>query len=274
MSAVDKMSYEPIVELAKKIISLSSISPDKSGTQDILIDRLKNKGFSIYSFEVNGFKNFWARLGSQSPLFVFSGHTDVVSGGDVERWHSPPFTPEVRDGLLFGRGAADMKGSIAAMVIAVENFLEERTKEIPFSIGFLITGDEEIAGAGAEAGLEYLEKQNQKIDFCLVGEPSSESHLGDTVKIGRRGSLHGTIESIGIQGHTGYPHLADNAVHRLLEPLLILTQKTWDEGGEFFQPSTFQLTSIDGGVAANVIPGAAKASFNFRFSIYTSQKKN
>lgn len=254
-----------VVDLAKKIISIASVSPDHSGVQDVLIEHLRKIGFAVEERELHGCKNFWARCGEKAPLIVFSGHSDVVAAGDERRWASPPFEATVRDNNIFGRGAADMKCSIAAAVVAVES-LAEAQADWPFSVGFLITGDEEIGGKAAETFLEQLEHSNQKIDYCIVLEPSSESKLGDTVKIGRRGSLSGSIEFIGRQGHVGYPHLAENALHRALKPLAALTEKQWDDGGEFFQPTTFQLTHMRAGIADNVIPGESHASFNFRFS--------
>lgn len=264
------MEKDPIIQLAKELISIPSISPDQSGAQTLLINRLVKLGFVVEELELNGARNFWAKLGSKAPLFVFSGHTDVVAPGEESKWTSPPFEPAIRNTNMFGRGAADMKGSVAAMITAVETFLKDNTQTLPFSLGFLITGDEELGGPAAKAFLEHLTAHNQKIDYCLVGEPSSETRLGDTIKIGRRGYLSGRVEFIGKQGHVGYPHLADNALHRAFKPLLELSQMQFIDGGEYFQPTTFQITTLNGGVAANVIPGEAAATFNFRFSLYNS----
>ena len=263
-------TQDPTVTLAQQLIAYRSVSPDQSGAQDLLVDRLARCGFSIHKSEFFGCKSFWARLGIRAPLIVFSGHTDVVPAGDEASWRSPPFGAAIKDGMLFGRGAADMKGSVAAMVTAVEAFLSENQKELPFSIGFLITGDEEIGGAAAGRFLEEIATSSQKIEYCIVGEPTSEIQLGDTIKIGRRGSLRGELTIFGKQGHVGYPHLAENAIHTSFAPLMALTTEKWDSGSEYFDPTTFQITSISGGVANNVIPGEVKVEFNFRFGINSS----
>ena len=256
-------------ELTKQLVSVPSVSPDSSSAQSVLKARLQGLGFSIEEMPLFGANNFWAQLGESAPLFVFSGHTDVVSPGSEAKWKSQPFTPVVRDGKLFGRGTADMKGAIAAMITAVESFLADNSQKPPFSIGFLITGDEELGGPSANEILNELTKKVQ-IDYCLVGEPSSETRFGDTIKLGRRGSLSANITFHGQQGHVGYPHLADNALHRSFEPLLALSRQVWSDDGEYFQPTTFQITSVTGGIASNVIPGEAVASCNFRYSYYNS----
>ncbi|MBI5461387.1 MAG: succinyl-diaminopimelate desuccinylase [Gammaproteobacteria bacterium] len=257
----------PTLELARDLIARASITPDDQGCQQLIGERLAALGFKLEFMNVGEVINLWARRGSEGPLLAFAGHTDVVPTGPASAWASPPFQPEIRDGLLYGRGAADMKGSIAAMVTACERFLEEHPDHRG-SLAFLITSDEEgIATEGTVKVIETLEARNEKIDWCLVGEPSSVKQAGDVVKNGRRGSLSGTLTVRGVQGHVAYPHLADNPVHRALPALTELAATTWDNGNAFFPPTTFQISNIHAGTGAtNVIPGALEVLFNFRYS--------
>jgi succinyl-diaminopimelate desuccinylase len=228
---------------------------------------LRACGFEVERLRFNNVDNFWARRGRTAPVFCFAGHTDVVPAGPLDEWASDPFVPVVRDGYLFGRGAADMKSGLAAMVTAVEDFVA-RHPQHRGSIALLITSDEEGQSVdGTRRVMEVLEGRGEKIDWCLVGEPSSEKQLGDTIKIGRRGSLSGRLTVHGIQGHVAYPQLADNPVHALAPALAELTSRTWDEGNEHFQATTFQVSNLNAGTGApNVIPGELKARFNLRFS--------
>lgn len=265
MSSTQSMS--PTLDLSKALIEKASVTPDDAGCNDILIDRLGALGFSIESLPFGEVSNFWARLGTESPVFAFAGHTDVVPTGPTEQWQSPPFTPTVRDGYLFGRGAADMKGSIAAMVTACERFLCAGHR-LNGSIAFLITSDEEGSAInGTRKVIDVLEQRNEKIDYCIVGEPSSDKRVGDVIKIGRRGSLHGKLRVHGVQGHVAYPHLASNPVHSAMAPLQALCTEVWDTGNEAFPATTFQISNIHAGTGTdNVIPGDLDVIFNFRFS--------
>ena len=260
-----------ILKLTQELIACASVTPTDAGCQAILIQRLEELGFKITPLPFGLVKNFWARLGDSKPLMVFAGHTDVVPVGDANAWSNPPFEAVIKENYLYGRGAADMKGSLAAMVIACENFL---TKNLGFSgsIGFLITGDEEGPSIdGTAKVVDYLEQQKIKMDYCLVGEPSSVKQLGDTVKIGRRGSLHLNLTIHGVQGHVAYPHLADNPIHKALSALDELTKSEWDKGSENFPPTTFQISNIHSGTGAtNVIPGTLEITANWRFSDATS----
>lgn len=258
---------EPTIALACELIERTSVTPDDAGCQDILRDRLEPLGFECKELIFGDTRNLWAVWGSTGPLFVFAGHTDVVPTGPLEEWSSPPFAPELREGLLFGRGTADMKGSIAAMVTACEELLTGETKPAA-RIGFLITSDEEgPATNGTVKVMEWLHEQGESIDYCLVGEPSSSRSLGDTIKNGRRGSLNGELQIIGQQGHVAYPHLADNPIHRALNALTELASREWDSGNQHFPPTSFQITNIHAGTGAtNVIPGTLESLLNFRFS--------
>ncbi len=255
------------LELARELIGRDSVTPDDRGCQQLLARRLEALGFRIERMDFGEVTNLWARRGETGPLFCFAGHTDVVPAGDPGQWSSPPFEPTLRDGQLFGRGAADMKGSVAAMTTAVERFLRAHPDH-PGSLAFLLTSDEEgPAVDGTKKVVEALEARGEKIDWCLVGEPSSESVVGDTIKNGRRGSLSGDLVVRGRQGHVAYPHLADNPVHRLAPALAELVATRWDAGNEHFPPTTFQVSNISGGTGAtNVIPGEVRVQFNFRFS--------
>lgn len=258
------------LELARNLIARASITPDDQGCQQLLGTRLAGLGFKLEYMNFGAVTNFWARRGTSGPVLAFAGHTDVVPTGPEHAWTSPPFKPEVRDGLLYGRGAADMKGSIAAMITACERFIATHSDH-QGSIAFLITSDEEgIATEGTLKVIETLEARGEKIDWCLVGEPSSIKQVGDVVKNGRRGSLSGTLTVRGVQGHVAYPHLADNPVHRALPALGELAATAWDNGNEFFPPTTFQISNIHSGTGAtNVIPGTLEVLFNFRYSTET-----
>ncbi|MES9959258.1 MAG: succinyl-diaminopimelate desuccinylase [Sedimenticola sp.] len=255
------------LDLAIDLISRRSITPEDAGCQDVMIRRLEAIGFTIERMPFGEVENFWARRGTEGPLVAFAGHTDVVPPGRSEAWNSDPFAPEIRDGLLYGRGAADMKGSLAAMVTAVESFVEKHPDHSG-SIAFLITSDEEgIATHGTVKVIETLEARGEKIDYCLVCEPSSTERVGDIVKNGRRGSLNGILTVFGKQGHVAYPHLASNPVHTAAAALARLSAETWDEGNRHFPPTSFQISNINAGTGAeNVIPGEMEVLFNFRFS--------
>ena len=254
------------LELAKQLIQRPSVTPHDEGCQELLAKRLTAIGFSVETLQFDDVTNLWATLGSSGPLFVFAGHTDVVPTGPEGTWRYPPFSATVADGFLHGRGAADMKGSIAAMITAVERFLAE--SELNARIGFLITSDEEgIAINGTQKVMKELGSRNINIDYCLVGEPSSSEKLGDTVKIGRRGSLGAKLVVTGTQGHVAYPQLAINPIHKVLPVLTALTNITWDEGNAAFPATSFQISNINAGTgASNVIPGKIEVEFNFRFS--------
>ncbi|MCK5647723.1 MAG: succinyl-diaminopimelate desuccinylase, partial [Gammaproteobacteria bacterium] len=262
------------VQLASDLINIDSVTPDDKGCQELMIKRLENIGFKIERLRFGEVDNFWAKRGNAEPLFVFAGHTDVVPSGPVEQWNSPPFETTITDGVLYGRGAADMKGSLAAMVTACERFIENNP-EHKGAIGFLITSDEEgPAIDGTIKVIEHLKKNNEHIDMCLVGEPSCTSLLGDTIKNGRRGSLGAKLIVHGIQGHVAYPHLAKNPIHQIVPALAELTAIEWDQGNAFFPPTSFQISNINAGTGAtNVIPGDIEVLFNFRFSTELTQEK-
>ncbi|KQB09050.1 succinyl-diaminopimelate desuccinylase [Vibrio metoecus] len=261
------MTDSPVLALAKDLISRQSVTPADAGCQDVMIARLKALGFEIESMVFEDTTNFWARRGTQFPLFVFAGHTDVVPAGPLAQWHTPPFEPTVIDDFLHGRGAADMKGSLACMIVAVERFLAEHPDH-QGSIGFLITSDEEGPFInGTVRVVETLMARNEMIDMCIVGEPSSTLAVGDVVKNGRRGSITGDLKIKGTQGHVAYPHLANNPVHQALPALAELAATSWDEGNAFFPPTSFQIPNLQAGTgASNVIPGEFDVQFNFRFS--------
>ncbi|MDP9065236.1 MAG: succinyl-diaminopimelate desuccinylase, partial [Pseudomonadota bacterium] len=254
------------VELTKELMSRASVSPTDGGCQATIIKRLERIGFRAERFRFGPVDNFWATRGRGSPLFCFAGHTDVVPPGPSEAWRHAPFTPVIEHGMLFGRGAADMKSGLAAMVTAAEDFVARYPKH-PGTLAFLITSDEEGPSVdGTRRVVEVLRERGERIDWCLVGEPSSESVLGDTIKIGRRGSLSGKLAVHGVQGHVAYPQLADNPIHAAVPALVELTSRTWDCGNAHFQPTTFQISNISSGTGApNVIPGELNARFNIRF---------
>ena len=255
------------LELTRELITRQSVTPNDAGCQALMMARLAAMGFSCTELQFGEVSNFWAERGSEGPILVFAGHTDVVPTGPVEQWDSHPFEPSERDGLLYGRGAADMKGSLAAMITACEAFLAQHPDHRG-RLGFLITSDEEgPATEGTVKVMEYLHEQGKTIDYCLVGEPSSGAILGDTIKNGRRGSLGARLVIQGTQGHIAYPQLADNPIHRALPALHALAAEHWDDGNTFFPPTSLQISNINGGTGAtNVIPGELEVLFNFRFS--------
>jgi succinyl-diaminopimelate desuccinylase len=261
------------LDLAIDLISRPSVTPEDAGCQDLMMKRLAALGFRNEPMRFEEVDNFWARRGTSGPVFCFAGHTDVVPAGPVDKWASGPFEPEVRDGKLYGRGAADMKGSLAAMLTATERFVASHPNH-KGSIAYLITSDEEgPAKNGTVKVVDTLEARNEKIDWCLVGEPSSTRHVGDVVKNGRRGSLGCVLSVRGVQGHVAYPHLARNPVHQLAPALAELAETQWDQGNEFFPKTTFQVSNIRAGTGAtNVIPGVCQVTFNFRFSTETTQE--
>ena len=261
------MADSPVLALAKDIMSRESVTPVDAGCQDVMIARLKAIGFTIEPMVFEDTTNFWARRGTEAPLFCFAGHTDVVPAGPLEQWHTPPFEPTVIDDYLHGRGAADMKGSLACMVVAVERFIAENPNH-KGSIAFLITSDEEGPFInGTTRVVDTLMERNELIDMCIVGEPSSTHAVGDVVKNGRRGSITGDLVIKGTQGHVAYPQLANNPIHQALPALAELAATTWDNGNEFFPPTSFQIPNVTSGTgASNVIPGEFNVQFNFRFS--------
>ncbi len=255
------------LDLAQELIALDSITPHDKGCQQRLAELLAPLGFRCETIESNGVTNLWARKGTESPVLVFAGHTDVVPTGPVEQWGSNPFTPTVRDGKLYGRGAADMKTSIAAMVVACEEFVASHPDH-KGSIAFLITSDEEgPAVDGTVVVCDMLEERGETLDYCIVGEPTSSHILGDMIKNGRRGSLSGHLVIKGVQGHIAYPHLARNPIHQAAPALAELALEVWDEGNEYYAPTSWQISNIHAGTGANnVIPGHMTIDFNFRFS--------
>ena len=263
--------HSSTIQLAQALIRRQSVTPNDAGCQTLLIERLEKIGFITERLKFGEVENVWIRRGTKSPVFAFAGHTDVVPTGDEAQWTHPPFAGEITSDILWGRGTADMKGSLAAMVTACESFIQNTPKH-KGSIAFLITSDEEgPAKDGTVKVIELLESRDEKIDWCLVGEPTSVEKLGDTIKNGRRGSLNGALTITGKQGHVAYPHLADNPIHRALIALANLPSKEWDKGNEFFPPTTFQISNINSGTGAeNVIPGEIKLQFNFRFSTESS----
>ncbi|WP_350606689.1 succinyl-diaminopimelate desuccinylase [Pseudoalteromonas sp. SD03] len=257
----------PVITLAQALIQRKSVTPEDAGCQHMMNERLSAIGFDIESLFFTDTLNTWARKGTQSPHFCFAGHTDVVPTGPEKNWQHPPFAGLIEDGLLHGRGAADMKGSLAAMIVATERFVTKHPDH-KGSISFLITSDEEGPFInGTTRVIDTLEERGEKIDMCLVGEPSSRDVLGDVVKNGRRGSLTGFLTIKGVQGHVAYPHLAQNPIHLATPALTELSQTVWDMGNDFFPATSFQISNINGGTGAgNVIPGELEVQFNFRFS--------
>jgi len=262
------------LELAKQLIARPSVTPDDRECQTLIAERLQALGFINEHHRFGEVDNLWARRGTEPPLFVFAGHTDVVPPGPVNQWQYDPFTPTIKDGTLYGRGSADMKSSIAAMICACEQFIDNNP-EHNGSIGFLITSDEEgPATDGTVKLVELLQRRDENIDWCLVGEPTSTNTVGDVVKNGRRGSLSGTLTIIGTQGHIAYPQLADNPIHRFAPALPDLVNEKWDNGNDFFPPTSFQISNINAGTGANnVIPATVEVLFNLRFSTEITQEK-
>lgn len=264
----------PTLALTEDLIRRPSVSPEDQGCLQIIAQRLAALGFRIERMPFGPVENLWARHGTSGPVLCFAGHTDVVPTGPREEWHTDPFEPVVKDGVLYGRGAADMKSGLAAMITATERFIARHPQHTG-TLAFLLTSDEEGPSVdGTRRVVEALEARNEKITWCVVGEPTSTDKLGDTVKIGRRGSLSGKLTVHGIQGHVAYPHLADNPVHAFAPALAELSSRVWDRGNEFFQPTTFQVSNLNAGTGApNVIPGELKARFNIRFSTEQTVEK-
>ncbi|HIZ50519.1 MAG TPA: succinyl-diaminopimelate desuccinylase [Candidatus Pseudomonas excrementavium] len=260
-------TLSPTLALACELIARDSTTPDDAGCQQLMAERLAACGFTLESMRFGEVDNLWARRGTQSPVLCFAGHTDVVPSGPLEQWDNPPFEPVVREGMLYGRGAADMKGSLAAMVVAVERFVAA-CPEHRGSIALLITSDEEgPATEGTVKVVQTLVDRGEKVDWCIVGEPSSTEQVGDVVKNGRRGSLNARLLIKGKQGHVAYPHLARNPIHLAAPALAELAAETWDQGNAFFPPTSFQISNIHSGTGAtNVVPGELEALINFRFS--------
>lgn len=261
------MNHSDTLELSLQLLRQPSVTPVDHNCQDIMAERLKKIGFNIESMRFEDVDNLWARKGTEGPVFCFAGHTDVVPTGSLDAWHSDPFAPEIRDGKLYGRGSADMKTALAAMVVASERFVAKHPDHNG-SIAFLITSDEEGPSInGTVKVVETLEARNEKMDWCLVGEPSSTHRLGDIVKNGRRGSLNAVLTVKGKQGHVAYPHLAINPIHTASKALAELCETVWDNGNEYFPATSFQVSNIQAGTGAtNVVPGSMTVTFNFRYS--------
>ena len=256
-----------VVKLAEALIARPSVTPEDAGCLELIAERLKPLGFSVERIDRNGTSNLWARRGTSAPLMVLAGHTDVVPTGDLAAWTSPPFEPTVRDGKLYGRGAADMKSSLAAFIVAVEQFIADNPNH-PGSIAFLLTSDEEgPANDGTTIVVDALKARGETIQYAIVGEPTSVDRCGDMIKNGRRGSLSGNLTIQGVQGHVAYPHLARNPIHQFAPALAELSATVWDNGNAYFPPTTWQISNFNAGTGAtNVIPGTLNLKFNFRFS--------
>jgi len=267
------VSSNPTLELAEQLIARPSVTPEDAGCLQLIGERLQAIGFTLEFINRGATSNLWARRGTAKPIVCFAGHTDVVPTGPLEKWSSDPFTPVVRDGKLYGRGAADMKSSLAAFVTAIEAFVSAHPDH-PGSISLLLTSDEEgDAHDGTVAVIEALKARGETIDFCIVGEPTAVNTLGDMVKNGRRGSLHGKLTVKGVQGHIAYPHLAKNPVHLAAPAIAELAATEWDQGNEFFPPTTWQISNMHSGTGAmNVIPGTAEIKFNFRFATSSTEE--
>ena len=261
------------LELAKDLISRQSNTPLDAGCQDLMISRLEPLGFKIERMRFGDVDNFYARRGSYGPLLVFAGHTDVVPTGPVDQWHTPPFEPTIKDGMLYGRGAADMKTSCAAFITAIEDFVAQHPNH-PGSIGLLITSDEEgVAVDGTVKVVEALKARGEHFDYCIVGEPTSNKVVGDMIKNGRRGSLSGKLIVKGVQGHIAYPHLVKNPIHMVAPAIKDMVDTVWDNGNEYFPPTSWQITNMNGGTGAtNVVPGEVTILFNFRFSTASTEQ--
>jgi succinyl-diaminopimelate desuccinylase len=260
-------SNAPTLDLARELIARRSQTPDDAGCQDLLGKRLAKSGFRCESLVANGVSNLWARRGDAHPIVCFAGHTDVVPSGPLDAWESDPFDPSVRDGYLYGRGAADMKSSLAAFVVAIEQFVAARPDH-PGSIALLITSDEEgPANDGTVRVVERLRSRGETLDYCVVGEPSSVERLGDMIKNGRRGTLSGKLIVRGVQGHVAYPQLARNPIHLAAPVIAELAATRWDEGDAYFPPTSWQVSNVHAGTGAtNVIPGTLELDFNFRYA--------
>jgi len=260
------------LKLTEELINRKSVTPEDSGCQKLIAERLEKLGFKATHLRFEDVDNLWITHGTSGPIFAFAGHTDVVPTGPLEEWNTDPFKTEIIDGMLYGRGAADMKGGIAAMVVAAENFVKENPEHDGI-IAFLITSDEEGPSInGTRKVIDYLNDNNIKIDWCVVGEPSSNKQLGDVIRIGRRGSLNGILTINGIQGHVAYPKLAENPIHKASQFLAEISSIEWDQGNDSFPATSFQISNINAGTGAeNVIPGTVKLLFNFRFSTELSE---
>ena len=261
------MTDSATLALTKDLISRPSVTPVDAGCQEVMIARLEAIGFVVERMRFGEVDNFWARRGDQHPVLAFAGHTDVVPSGPEANWDTPPFEPTEKDGYLYGRGAADMKGSLAAWVVALERFIDQHPDH-KGSLALLITSDEEGPFVdGTTRVVDALEARNEKMDWCIVGEPSSSNKVGDTIKNGRRGSLTAEINAKGIQGHVAYPHLVDNPIHKIAPALAELANTEWDQGNDFFPPTSFQVANINGGTGAtNMVPGQVNIQCNFRYS--------
>jgi succinyl-diaminopimelate desuccinylase len=261
------------LELAKDLISRLSNTPLDAGCQDLMISRLEPLGFKIERMRFGDVDNFYARRGTSGPLLVFAGHTDVVPTGPVDQWHTPPFEPTIKDGMLYGRGAADMKTSCAAFITAIEDFVAAHPNH-PGSIGLLITSDEEgVAIDGTVKVVEALKARGEHFDYCIVGEPTSNKVVGDMIKNGRRGSLSGKLVVKGVQGHIAYPHLVKNPIHMVAPAIKDMVDTVWDMGNEYFPPTSWQISNMNGGTGAtNVVPGEVTILFNFRFSTASTEQ--
>ena len=257
----------PVLELAQELISRISVTPEDAGCQELISNRLATLGFQTRQINAEGVHNLWAWRGTGSPHLMFAGHTDVVPPGPIEQWQTPPFEPTIKDGQLYGRGAADMKSSLAAMIVAVEN-VTKNVQQNCGTLSFLITSDEEgVATHGTRYAIDVLAKEGIRPDYCVVGEPSSSELLGDVVRSGRRGSLNAKLKVIGTQGHVAYPEEANNPIHKVLTALAAMTDRQWDTGNDFYPPTSLQISNINGGTGAtNVIPGELNIDFNFRFN--------
>jgi succinyl-diaminopimelate desuccinylase len=261
------MSVSPTIALAQDLMGRASVTPEDKGCQELMITRLEAIGFIVERMRFGEVDNFWARRGTEKPVLAFAGHTDVVPSGPVDQWHTPPFEPTIKDGFLYGRGAADMKGSLASWIVALEEFIALHPNHLG-SLALLITSDEEGPFVdGTTRVIDTLEARDEKMDWCIVGEPSSTNTLGDVIKNGRRGSLTANITAKGIQGHVAYPHLVINPIHKVAPALAELVSTKWDDGNEFFPPTSFQIANINGGTgASNVVPGHVEVMCNFRYS--------
>jgi succinyl-diaminopimelate desuccinylase len=261
------------LDLAKDLISRQSNTPLDAGCQALMISRLEPLGFKIERMRFGDVDNFYARRGTTGPLLVFAGHTDVVPTGPVDKWHTPPFEPTIKDGMLYGRGAADMKTSCAAFITAIEDFVAKHPNH-PGSIGLLITSDEEgVAIDGTIKVVEALKARGEHFDYCIVGEPTSNKVVGDMIKNGRRGSLSGKLVVKGVQGHIAYPHLVKNPIHMVAPAIKDMVDTVWDNGNEYFPPTSWQISNMNGGTGAtNVVPGEVEILFNFRFSTASTEQ--
>ena len=259
-------SHSPTLSLAIDLLTRRSNTPEDAGCQELMISRLEPLGFKIERMRFGNVDNLYARRGTTGPLLVFAGHTDVVPTGPLEKWHTPPFEPTIKDGMLYARGAADMKTSLAAFVTSIEEFVAENPNH-QGSIGLLITSDEEgVAIDGTVKVIEVLKARNELIDYCIVGEPTSNKIVGDMIKNGRRGSLSAKLIVKGVQGHIAYPHLVKNPIHMVAPAIKDMVETVWDTGSEYFQPTSWQISNMNGGTGAtNVVPGEVEILFNFRF---------